>query len=455
MTTSARLPRERRLDRNWEMPSDTDSFGHRQPASTESERALLGAALLDGSVMAQVGDMLAPEDFYTTKHGDIWGAMQTLYHNRDPIDIVTVREQLGDHPSVDPSLLADLLNGTPSAHHAPTYAGRIRNASRRRNLIRTAADISVIGYEELDSSEAEEKAKQLILHALDNSESKQRIMTPDEQGALIVSMMEDRLEGRAPALATGYPSLDAATNGGFRGGELVVIAARTSVGKSSYAENIAEQVAKHQNIVLYFNLEMSAKRMMERFAKRSHKLSTSAFLDGPTHEKDIAAMYEIAEQRSKMPITLVNDGMASASSIWGMVNQHVIRHGSIELIVIDYLQLLKDKERKSGSEVQRIAGITSSLKALAMEHEVPVILISQLNRNVEHRGGEPELHDLRDSGAIEQDADIVLLMWRDDEDEVKIKIGKQRDGPTPELPIWFDGASFTFTEPKGLPDSPN
>jgi replicative DNA helicase len=90
-----------------------------------------------------------------------------------------------------------------------------------------------------------------------------------------------------------------------------------------------------------------------------------------------------------------------------------------------------------------------------MEHEVPVILISQLNRNVEHRGGEPELHDLRDSGAIEQDADIVLLMWRDDEDEVKIKIGKQRDGPTPELPIWFDGASFTFTEPKGLPDSPN
>lgn len=442
-----RLSKDRRLDRNWSPPSDDENFGHRQPATPDAERALLGAALLDPTVMATVGPMLEPDDFYITKHGDIWTAMQELSRKREPIDILTVREQLGDHPSVDSVLLADLLNGVPVSGHAEAYAKRIKNASRRRQIIHAAGEISIIGYEEADSADAEEKAKQVLLHALDTADSQQRILTPMQQASLLVDMLEARAAGMAPALATGYPSLDAATSGGFRGGDLVVIAARTAVGKSSYAENIAEHIAKHSNQVLYVNLEMSPKKMMERFAKRSHKLSQSAFISGPTHEKDIAAMYEIAEERSKMTLTLVNDGMASASSIWGVVNQHVIRHGSLELIVVDYLQLLKDKMGRAGSETLRIAQITGSLKALAREHDVPLILISQLNRNVEHRGGEPELYDLRDSGAIEQDSDIVLLMWRDDNDEVKIKIAKQRDGPTPTLPIHFDGPTFTFTEP--------
>jgi replicative DNA helicase len=192
---------------------------------------------------------------------------------------------------------------------------------------------------------------------------------------------------------------------------------------------------------------MSPKKMLERFAKRSHRLRQSVFVDGPSDDSDYATLYEIAKQRSQMPIYLINDGMASTATIWGITNQHIIRHGSIDLIVVDYLQLLKDKQTRSGSEVLRIAQMTASLKALAREHDVPIILISQLNRNVEHRGsGEPELHDLRDSGAIEQDADIVILMWIDEDGEVQAKIGKQRDGPRDvRLHLKFDGASFTFS----------
>jgi replicative DNA helicase len=127
-----------------------------------------------------------------------------------------------------------------------------------------------------------------------------------------------------------------------------------------------------------------------------------------------------------------------------------MRYGPVELIVVDYLQLLNDKQGRSGSEVLRIAQITRSLKSMAGEIDCPVILISQLNRNVEHRGGEPELFDLRDSGAIEQDSDLVLLMWNDDDEDKKhLKVAKNRDGPTREIPVWFDGPSFTFTEPTG------
>lgn len=446
----ARLSKDRRLDRTWQPPSDDENFGHRQPASPDAERALLGAALLSPTVMAEVGHLLEPDDFYITKHGDIWAAMRELTRKREPVDILTVNEELGDHPSVDSVLLADLLNAVPSSSHAETYAKRILNASRKRKLINAAGEISIVGYESQDSAEAEQKATQILLGTMDQKDDQKRVLTPDQQASLLVDMFEERAQGLSPALSTGYPALDAATVGGLRGGELIIVAARTSVGKSSYAENVAENIAKKQHSVLYFNLEMSDRRMLERFAKRQHRMSLSAFIEGPTHEKDMAALYEIAQERANMPLTLITDGMASTSSIWADTNQYVMRHGPISLIVVDYLQLLSDKDNKSGSETLRIARITRSLKGLAGQHNCPVMLISQLNRNVEHRGGEPELHDLRDSGAIEQDADLVLLMWDDDDEEKKhLKIAKNRDGPTPELPIWFDGPSFTFTEPHG------
>jgi replicative DNA helicase len=450
---SARLPKERRLDRNWTMPDSEDEvFGHRQPASPDSERGLLGAALLDPTAVAEVGT-LEPEDFYIAKHGDIWAAMLELSRKRESIDIITVREQLGDHPSVDSTTLADLLNGVPATNNATAYANRIRNAARRRKIIRAATEITMAAYQEADAGEAEEQAKQILLHTLDTPDSEQKILSPMAQAHLLTDMLEARAQGEEAAMSTGYESLDSLTSGGFRGGELITIAARTSVGKSSFAENIAENIAKRFKSVLYFNLEMSPKKMLERFAKRQHRLSLGAYIDGPTEEEDIRAMYEIAEMRSNMPLTLVNDGRATTASIWAITNQHIIRHGKIDLIVVDYLQLVNDKQSRSGSEVQRIGHMMVSLKALAREHDVPLVLISQLNRNVEHRGGEPELYDLRDSGSIEQDSDIVILMWIDEDGNVQAKIGKQRDGPRDvKLHLDFDGASFTFSN--GAPPIP-
>lgn len=434
--------------------AEDENFGHRQPAAPKSEAALLGAALVSPTVMAEVGT-LDPEDFYITKHGDIWAAMLDLSAHREPIDIVTVREKLGEHPSVDSAMLADLMNSSPTAAHAKTYADHIRNASTRRKIIKAATEISIAGYQEKDANKAQEDAKQILLHSLDSPDNGQKILSPLQQSQLLVEMLEERANGISQAIPTGFKALDSATNGGLRGGDLVVIAARTSVGKSSYAENIAENVAETGKQVLYINLEMSPKKMLERFAKRSDALSQAVFMHGPQGDEDYKAMYELAERRSKMNLTLVNDGMASSASIWAVSNQHKIRYGALDLIVVDYLQLLKDKMGRSGSEVLRISQITASMKALAREHDCPLILISQLNRNVEHRGGEPELHDLRDSGAIEQDSDIVVLMWRGDEDEAKIKIAKQRDGPrNVYLPIIFNGPSFSFFEPH-IGDSQN
>lgn len=438
----------RRVDKgaaNWE--PGTDSFGRKQPAAIDAERSLLGAILSDSNTMVNVVDILEPEDFYVPKNADIYRIMKQLWMNREPIDLTTVREAAKGTP-VENISLSDMVASQHVAAHIEAYAKRIKDASNRRVLIEAAGQIQVAAFEEQDSDVVAEKATSLLLGALDKSTNDDRVLTPSQQANLLVDMYNAMAAGEEPALSTGFTLLDTVTWGGFRPGELIVVAGRTSTGKSSYAENIAENVAKRGESVLYFNLEMSPKKMMQRFVKRQARLSIAALQYGPTDERDVAALYELAEQRLRMPLYLVNDAGTTSASIHAKIAKHVMKEGPLSLVVIDYLQLLRDKDAKSGSEPLRIAKITSTLHSIAREFDVPIILISQLNRNVEYRGGEPELHDLAHSGSIENDADIVLLLWdEDDEGETKkLKIAKNRDGEQQEIPIHFDGASFRFMD---------
>lgn len=429
------------------MPEDDGSSHRKPPAALDAERALLGTVLTDNTVIADVGHILTPEDFYMAKHGHIWRVMQKLWGDRQPIDITTVREALSDS-TIDSVILTDLIAGQHVAAHAASYAAKVKNQSNRRKLIAAAGLIAAAAYEETDSQTAQQRATATLFEAVDQLEEDERVLTPMQQAHLLVRTYEEMAEGTSPAVATGFQSLDKFLWGGLRPGDLVVVSGRTTAGKSSYAECISENIANAKHSVIYFNLEMSPKKMLQRFARRAGTLSESALQFGPTHDQDIERLHELGEKRSKMPITLINDAASTSSSIRAMVSSHVMRNGPVALIVVDYLQLLSDRESKSGSEPQRIAKITRAMKLLAREFNCAVILISQLNRNVEYRGGEPQLHDLAQSGAIENDADIVLMLWfaDDDSEERKLKIAKSRDGQTTELPIFFYGPSFLFQD---------
>jgi replicative DNA helicase len=247
---------------------------------------------------------------------------------------------------------------------------------------------------------------------------------------------------------TGFASLDAAT-GGMRHGDLILVGARPSVGKSSYLETVAENAAASGHFVVYVSIEQDQEQVMYRFASRAGKLSSSALIEGPKHDSDWAALWDLAEARSKTSLHLLDARGATTTSIRAMIERISMqeRH-AVDLVVIDYLQLLADSKERGESTADYYARITRSLKLLARELRAPVLVLSQLSREPEHRGSrEPQLSDLRSSGALEQDADVVLMLWRDEDGVTRAKIEKQRNGPTGLLPrLHFHGPTFRFYE---------
>jgi len=431
------------------------------PQSIEAEQSVLGAILIDRDTMIEIADFLKPEDFYRQAHGRIYAVMLDLSERREPIDIVTVSEALertGDLEAVGGrAYLGTLSNSTPTAVHAAQYARIVERKSLLRNLIGAAGKIAGIGYE--DPAEIQE--------AIDRAESELFAVSQRRIGAgfsPLKSLLHDaydRLDylhahrGEISGIRTGFGDLDTLTTG-LQKSDLVILAARPSVGKTSFALNIAEHAAvKDRKSVGYFSLEMSKEQLVLRLLSSVSNIDSQRLRTGFLEELDFARIAPAMNSLSEAPIFIDDTPTITTMELRTKARRLQAEVG-VDLIIVDYLQLMQSSTTtRDANRVQEVSEISRGLKALARELKIPVIALSQLSRQPEMRESrEPRLSDLRESGAIEQDADLVLFLWREKEkageDEgadgevINLRLAKHRNGPTGEVKLWFRKSQTRF-----------
>jgi replicative DNA helicase len=394
-----------------------------------------------------VASKLKPEDFYSPKHEKIYTAALELYVNQDAIDTTTLSDK---EPGLA-TVIRDLGDSVRTIDNVESHVKIVKNLAAKRGILGVATELSRMAYDS-DLSEVQAYAKGVITHVLTDDDDRKKLLSPADQVEVLRAMVAKRRRGEAVGLSTGFPNLDRLI-GGLRRGNLVVIGARTSIGKSSYAENIGENAAKAGNRVVFVSLEMDPEQIAYRFAKRAG-VSDSILDYGADDEASNAALEKFIQTRLQLPLFVHNEPLADTVKIRSMLNQTIAEHGKVDLLIVDYLQLMPDTFGGKLPEHLRLGLITKTLKAMARDYEMPIILITQLNRNSDQRGvlPEPRLSDIRESGRIEEDADVILFLWRTEEDQTgnrtKMKIAKNRQGPTGEVPIRFYEPSFMFSEPK-------
>ena len=436
------------------------------PQSIEAEQSVLGSILIDRDAIIEVADFLKPEDFYRQAHGRVYAVMIELSERREPVDVVTVAEALertGDLEGMGGrAYLGTLSNQTPTAVHAAQYARIVERKALLRNLISAAGKIAGIGYE--DPAEVQE--------AIDRAEaelfavSQRRVAAGFSQLKTLLHDAYDRLDylhehrGEISGVRTGFQDLDQLTTG-LQKSDLVVLAARPSVGKTSLALNIAEHAAARDGkSVGLFSLEMSKEQLVLRLLSSVANIDSQRLRTGFLEELDFARIAPAMNTLSEAPIYIDDTPNISTMELRTKARRLQAETG-LDLVIVDYLQLMQSSTTtRDANRVQEVSEITRGLKALARELKVPVIALSQLSRQPEMRESrEPRLSDLRESGSIEQDADLVMFLWREKErgaddqttegEVVKLKLAKHRNGPTGEIDLWFKKAQTRFVSYAG------
>lgn len=426
------------------------------PQDVGAEQAMLGSIMLRPDGLYEVFDVVAPEDFYAEKHRKIFRVMLELQERSEPIDAVSLTnalrekkqlEQIGGSP-----YLAELINLVPSAANLKHYADIVKKKALLRLLIDSADNISEMGYsEENDLDAIFDHAQKAILN-IGNFTKKSFARIKD-------SLVEawDRFEklsksdGEMRGIPTGFRDIDSKL-AGLQKSDLIILAARPSMGKTSLALDIARNAAcKFGKSVGIFSLEMSSQQLVDRLIASESQVDSWKLRTGKIKsDEDFDRIRDALERLSTAPIFIDDEPSNNITKMRGVARKLKAEHG-LDLIVVDYLQLMIPK-RDSDSLVQQVTDISRSLKALARELDVPVLALSQLNRAVEQRGGRPRLSDLRDSGSIEQDADVVMFIHREDKYDpnsdkknvAEILIAKHRNGPVGEAELFFDETRVTF-----------
>lgn len=431
------------------------------PQAVDAERSVLGSILLDHESMIKVVDIVTPADFYEARHGMIYEAMLHLFEKRRPVDIVTLSEILESAGQIKEvggsSYLAELVNDTPSAANIVHYAQICRDKAVLRRLISASSSIGELGYDEVDDiSSILDKAEQSLFAVSqkflkNNFIGISTILT--EAFERIDKIHKDKDKGALRGVPSGYRDLDNLT-AGFQKSDLIILAARPSMGKTSFALNLAENAAIDEKIpVGIFSLEMSKDQLVDRLLASQAGVDSWKLRTGNLSDEDFPKIGYAMGVLSESPIFIDDTPSANVMEIRAKARRLQMEHG-LGLIIIDYLQLMEGKGNSyDGNRVQEISEISRSLKGLARELQVPVIALSQLSRAVEHRDNKrPQLSDLRESGSIEQDADIVMFLYRDDyynpESENKgiteVLIKKHRNGPIGGIELFFNPAQMRF-----------
>lgn len=428
------------------------------PQNIDAEMALLGSIMLRPLGLNEIMDSVHQDSFYVEKHRLIYQSMLELARKNEPIDLVSLTAALRDQNNLDsiggPAYLSELVGNVPTSTNIEYYASLVSKKSTLRNLIEAGDEIAEMGFNEMEEIEevldSAEKKIMSVTGTVGRAQKFQGIreVLPDSWEAI---MKVHENQGELRGVPTGFRDLDNLL-AGFQKSDLIILAARPSVGKTSIALNMAKHAAiDHQIPVGIFSLEMSAQSLVDRLLSSeagvdSWKMKTGKGLT----EDDMEKLTEASSRLSTAPIFIDDQAGNNILKMRSTARRLKSEYG-LGLIVVDYLQLMSTTKNYD-SMVNQITEISRSLKMLARELDVPVIALSQLSRAVEARGGEPRLSDLRDSGSIEQDADVVMFIHSDDaykpRDErtniKKIIVAKHRNGATGDIELYFDNAKTTF-----------
>ncbi|OEF97339.1 replicative DNA helicase [Desulfuribacillus alkaliarsenatis] len=420
------------------------------PHHVEAEQAVLGSILLDNNALITVSEFLQPEDFYRKNHEIIYRAAIDIYEKNEPVDLVTLTTHLQSKQLIEAAggitYLTELANGVPSAANAEFYARKIEEKAILRRLIGAANEISKKGYDGGDE----------IAELLDLAESKIFEVSQRKMGKAFAEIKDvlmdtfNRIEklhsqrGEVTGLPTGYTELDRLTSG-FQKSDLIIIAARPSVGKTAFALNVAQNIGIHSKVpVAIFSLEMSKDQLVQRMLCAEANIDANRLRTGNLQEDDWPKMTMAMGRLADAPIFIDDSANLTVLEMRAKLRRLQAEHG-LGLVLIDYLQLL-NSHRRSDNRQQEISEISRGLKGLARELDVPVIALSQLSRAVESRQDKrPMMSDIRESGSIEQDADIVGFLFREDyydketekQNIIEIIIAKQRNGPVGSAELVF------------------
>jgi len=429
------------------------------PQNLDAEKSLIGAVLIDEETLADISEHVTPKDFYEKRHSVIFGAMMRLYERHRPVDLLTLTDELKKKDELEmiggSAYLTELTNYVPTAAHAEAYAELVAQKAVRRRLIKASSEISEMGFDE-DTSTQEllEKAEAELFSVSDQS-LKQDLVSIESILTESFDRMEElhRNKGALRGIRTGYRDLDNMT-AGLQRSDLIILAARPAMGKTTLVTNLAYNVATiAKQPVLFFSLEMSKEQLVDRMLADASGVDAWNIRTGNLSDEDFSKLSEAMGEMAEAPIYI--DDTPGLSVLEMRTKARRAAHDApLGLIIVDYLQLMQGSGRDNGNRVQEVSEISRGLKLIARELNVPLIALSQLSRSVENRSPQiPQLADLRESGSIEQDADIVSFIYRpgyyepdnpEFENITELIIAKHRNGPVGKIELYFHPERLRF-----------
>ena len=432
------------------------------PQSIEAEQAVIGALLIDPNAITRVVESLRPDSFYKQSHKFIYSTIVTLFNNNEPIDIVTVSENLKNIDKLElvggRAYINDLALSVITSANLEYYSKIVTEKSVLRELIKAGSEIASLGYEDEHVEKAVDQAEQLVF-AISQRKNTTNLTHVGEIVLDSYNQIEKRYNNRdeLTGIPSGFYDLDSLT-AGFQPSDLIIVAARPSMGKTAFCLNIAQEVGiRKKKPVCIFSLEMSKEQLVQRMLCSEAEIDSNRLRTGHMHAEDWSKLAKAMSDMGDCPIFIDDSAGATVTDIRAKCRRLCIEQKELGLVIIDYLQLMEGSGTKKFDRVQEISQISRGLKNLARELRTPVIALSQLSRAVESRQNKkPMLSDLRESGSIEQDADIVMFIYReeyyepdnvDKKGKAEIIVSKQRNGPIGSVDLLFQGSITKFKNP--------
>lgn len=442
------------------MAKQQESQGRIPPQSLDAEMSLLGAILIDDEVLANVSDRLKAGDFYDKRHATVYDAMFRLYEHHKPIDLLTLSDELSKRDELElvggSAYLTELTNYVPTAAHAEAYAEMVTQKAVRRRLIKASSDIAELGFDEDKNIQELLETAESELFSVSDAGIKQDLVSLEH----ILTESFDRIEelhrdrDKLRGVKTGYRDLDNLT-AGLQKSDLLILAARPAMGKSTFALNMAYNIAsREKQAVLVFSLEMSKEQLVDRMLAEAAGVDAWNIRTGNLSDDDFEKLSNAMGEMAEAPI-FIDDTPGLTVLEMRTKARREAHNQPLGLIIVDYLQLMSGSKGMGNdfNRVQEVSEISRGLKLIARELNVPVVALSQLSRSVESRNPQiPQLADLRESGSIEQDADLVMFLYREDyynpetdrQHITDLIIAKHRNGPTGRLELYFHPERLRF-----------
>ena len=433
------------------------------PHNFLAEKAILSCMIINSEVIDTIYKNIEVENFYFKNHQELFKAIITMYEEEKSVDIITLITFLQENSLIKKvggiKVLIELNNQIPNLVHLNEYLKLIKDKFLRRSLIR-------LGYKIVNSSYISNIPLENILtefeyevfNLTNNFKNKRLFSSTDLVHSIFIELKNNTINPKLPGLATGFYSLDSLTQG-FQNSDLIIVAGRPSIGKTAFSLSISLNILRISRLpVLIFSLEMSKKQIIYRLLSMETNISQLRLRSGKLYKKDWLKLNKIIRIFSKLPLFIDDSSNLSVSEMRSNIKTIILQYKKVGLVIIDYLQLMYDPLSKNENRSQELSKITRSLKNVANEFNIPIIALSQLSRNIENRSNKkPILSDLRESGSIEQDADVVLMLYQDYKDNldtstfnpikiIDLIIAKQRNGPIGSVKINFDKVRTKYFE---------